>query len=363
MTAPTPAPLTTGSIASMLAAELVGRADLPITHADALDRAGPGAISFIRSHDFARRWGESRASAALVTRGIDVPGHDPASRALLRVADADVALVRLLEAIAPPPEPRTPGVHPAAIVDPAAAIAPSASVGPRCVVGRGATIADHATLFAGAYVGAEARIGAGSVLHPGVVVMDRCVIGARCILHANAVIGADGFGYVPAPRGHPAHPGLLKVPHVGNVVIEDDVEIGVGSAVDRAKFGSTRVGAGTKIDNLVQIGHGVIIGRSCILCGQVGLAGSAVLGDGVVLGGQAAVVDGVRVGSGAQLSGQSAATRDVPAGARYAGTPAQSLREFVALQAAVKRLVRPRNDPRLSASPEASSAGPDHASP
>ncbi len=182
------------------------------------------------------------------------------------------------------------------------------------------------------YPGVE--VGAGSVLHANVVVRERCRIGRGVIIHQNTSIGADGFGYRPDPKGG----GLLKVPHIGNVVIEDQVEIGANSCVDRGKFGSTVIGAGTKIDNLCQIGHNVRIGRSCVVAAQTGLSGSVVVGDGVLIGGRGGASDHVSIGAGARLGGNSVAFKDVPPGATWVGFPADDANAVKRQWASLRKL-------------------------
>jgi UDP-3-O-[3-hydroxymyristoyl] glucosamine N-acyltransferase len=178
-------------------------------------------------------------------------------------------------------------------------------------------------------------IGADCILHPRVVVQDRCELGQRVILHPGAVIGADGFGYLP-PISRDS--GLIKIPHLGNVVLEDDVEVGANSAIDRSKFGSTRIGAGTKIDNLCQIGHGCQIGRHCIICGGCGIAGSVVIEDGATLAGGVGVSDNCRIGAGARLAGHAAVSRDVPPGESWGGSPALLGRKWLRGQVLLARL-------------------------
>jgi len=334
------AALTTGSLAALLGAELQGPPDLPVTHVDALERAAPGAITFIRSAKFAARWASSSASAALVTRGLDVPGHDAARRALLLVPDADLALNTVLEAFASrqAPEARLSGVHGTAAVELSATVDPTAWIGPLCRVGPDAHIGAGACLVAGVSVGRGVRIGRHCVLHPGSCVYDRCTIGDGCILHAGAVIGADGFGYRPAPDGR----GVVKIPHIGTVELGAGVEVGANSCIDRAKFGVTRVGAGTKIDNLVQIGHNCDIGRACLICGLVGIAGSVTLGDGVIVGGQAGIKDNVTIGPGARIGAHAGVECDVPAGEAWSGYPARPHIEDYRLHAFIRRLYRQR---------------------
>jgi UDP-3-O-[3-hydroxymyristoyl] glucosamine N-acyltransferase len=289
-------------------------------------------LTFIRSPKFAAQWGASRAVAALVSKGVEVPGHDPKRRALITVDNADVAMAQVLGMFAPKVHGPALGVHPTAAVDPTAQIGQAASIGAMCVVGPRTRVGDGAVLHARVTLGADVMVGPQTVLHPGVVMYDRCTIGARSILHANVVIGADGFGYVPDPAGR----GLIKLPHIGTVEIGNMVEIGAGTCVDRGKFGATTIGDMTKIDNLVQIGHNVQVGRACIICGSCALAGSVVLEDGVILAGQVGIQDGKRIGTRAIISAQSGVMDDVPPGEVWFGTPAgrhkDQMRSYVALR-------------------------------
>jgi len=329
--------LTTGEMAARLGAELVGPADLPISRLDALDRADERTLTFIRDARNAARWSESRAAAAIVTRGVELEGHDAATRALLYVDDADHALIGVLESHAPAHAgPR--GRHPSASVDPSAEVDPTVVMGPGVVIGARTRVDADVILNANVVLGADVVVGAGSDLRAGVVIEDRCVIGRRVIIHPNAVIGADGFGYRPAPKGENGEPGLLKIPHAGAVEIGDDVEIGACTTIDRGKFGSTIVGAGTKIDNLVVIGHNCRIGRCCIICGACGVAGSVVMGDGVTLGGGVGIKDNLTIGAGASIGARAALMDDVPPGEVWAGYPAAPIRETMRVVAATRRL-------------------------
>lgn len=325
---------TTGTIAAALGAELVGPSDRPIRGLGTLDGAGPEELTFIRSAAFAAEWRSSRAGAAIVSRGLEVPGHDSAARALLVVPDADMALTKALGLFAPPASRPAPGVHPSALVDVSARVGAGASIGPMCVVEAGATIGDGAVLVSQVFVGAGATVGAGTTLHAHVSIGERCVVGRQCLLHPGVVIGADGFGFVSSPDGR----GLQKVPHIGTVEIGDQVEIGANSCVDRAKFGSTTVGSGTKIDNLVQVGHNVRIGRLCLVMAQVGIAGSVRVGDGCVLAGQVGVSGHHVIGDGARLAAQAGVFGDIPAGETWSGYPARPHREALRAQAALFKL-------------------------
>jgi len=331
-------------LALALDAELLGPGETRLTHLASVEHGTEGSLTFVRNSKYASGWASSRASAAIVAREVQlaymIPGgvESTPDRPLLVVNDADLALIKALDLFAPKAKLVTPGIHPSSVIDPAARINARASIGPLCTISAGAVIEAEAVLVARVHLGLGVHIGARTVLHPGVVVCDRCVIASDCILHPNVSIGADGFGYRPAPDGL----GLVKIPHIGNVVIDSNVEIGAGTTIDRAKFGSTTIGAGTKIDNLVQIGHGCRVGRSCVLCGQVALAGSVTLGDGVMIGGQSGVIDNAEVGSNTKIAGCSAVTSSVPANAVYMGSPAVPAAEWKRMYLASRKAARRR---------------------
>lgn len=324
------------ALAQLLGGQLVGKGDVILSDVAGIEHAHPGALTFIRSAKYAAKWAESKAGAAVVSKGVNVPGHDPKTRALIVVDDADLAMVKLLELAAQrvPTHQPPPGVHPTAVVDPTAKVAASARVGALSVIGPGSVVGERAVIHARVVLGAMVNVGEQVVLHPGVVVYDRCTIGAQSIIHANTTIGADGFGYRPDPSGQ----GLVKIPHVGNVKIGRQVEVGANSAIDKAKFGSTVVGDGTKIDNLCQIGHGAVIGRSVIICGVTGVAGSCRIDDGVIIGGHVGVSDNVHIGAGAKIGAKSGVLESVPAGEVWAGLPAYQHSKQMRSWAAVKKL-------------------------
>lgn len=331
--------MTTGGLAALLRAELYGPDDLPLAGLAALEAGGPRDLTFIRSAEYAPRWRGSQCGAALVTQGVEVPGHDPARRALIIVPDADLALIEILKFLAPKALLRPPGVHPSSVVDATAQVDATAHVGPLCVVGPGATIGAGTVLMSGVTLGARVRVGGGCVLHPGVVVYDGCRLGEGVILHAGCIIGADGFGYLRDPRTGEQ----VKVPHIGIVEIHDRVEIGANTCVDRAKFGATVIGAGTKIDNLVQIGHNCRVGRDVIICGNAGLSGSVTVGDGAAVGAGAGVVDNLVIGANARLAGMAGVMRDVGPGETVAGCPAMEARRFFKAVASINRLAGTRS--------------------
>jgi UDP-3-O-[3-hydroxymyristoyl] glucosamine N-acyltransferase len=232
-----------------------------------------------------------------------------------------------------------PTIHPTAIVDATASLGKHVHVGPGVNIGANCILGDHVAILAGTYVGNGCAIGDKTILYSNVSVYEHVTIGANCVLHSGCVIGAEGFGYVPTPNG------LAPVPHLGTVIIGDFVDVGANSCIDRAKLGATIIGSGTKIDNLVHIGHNVNIGRSCIIVAQAGIAGTVTIGDGVMIAGQAGIADHVTIGNGARVAAQAGVIGDVMAGDTVSGYPARphrvKMRELGAissLPAALKRL-------------------------
>ena len=324
----------TAELAERVGGELIGRSDLGIEGVDALQDASDRQITFIADKAHAHQWAGARAAAAVISRGIDAHGHDPLTRALIVVPNASLAVIELLRMFAPPPLPPDAGVHPTAWVHDDASIGRDVRIGPHVSIDRGASIGDRVVLYGGVRMYAQSSVGDDSILHGNTVVRERCRLGRRVITHQNISIGADGFGYEPAPDGS----GILRVPQIGDVEIGDDVEIGASTCIDRAKFGSTVIGAGTKIDNLVQIGHNCNIGRSCVIAGLTGLAGSVTIGDGVTIAGAVGVADHVTIGSGATVGAFSGVMRDVPPGQTCLGRPATEVRTALRQEAALRRL-------------------------
>lgn len=322
--------LTTQQIADLVGGRLSGPGELDVVGVQGLDEAGPRHIAFITESKYAEAWPRSRAAAVIV--GENEVLAEVSGKAVIRVKSVDLAVAQTLEAFAPPPPELPAGIHPSAVVSSTAIIGQGARIGPYCVIGAGAKIGARVSIYSHVTVLDESVIGDDSILWPGVVVRERCVMGSRCIVHPNVVIGADGFGFRPSADGR----GLVKVPQIGNVVIGDDVEIGAGTCVDRAKFGSTTIGDMTKIDNLCQIAHNCRIGRCVVIAAGCGIAGSTVLEDGVMLGGNVGLRDHLKVGRGAKIAAYAAVMRDVPAGEVWCGYPAKDLkatfREFAAMK-------------------------------
>lgn len=297
---------TLGELAASVGGRVVGDAGLRLTAVQTLERAGAADLAFFTDVRYQDAASASGAGALAVPAKGDFADR-LSGRNLLVCDDAAMARARLL-ALFHPARASEPGIHPTAVVDATARVSPEASVGPLVVIGADCEIAAGVTLTAHVVLGRGVTVGEGATLHPHCVVYDGCRIGARATIHSGVVLGADGFGYVSRAEGH------TKVPQVGVVEIGEDVEIGANSTIDRATLGATQIGAGTKIDNLVQVGHNVEIGRACLLCGQSGVAGSSRLGDGVVLAGQAGVADHVEIGSGVKAGAASAVLRSVEKG-------------------------------------------------
>lgn len=315
-----------GELARRVGGAVQGDPDLDVVGVKTLEEAGPEHLSFYHNRKYLNAALRSRAGVLLV--------RDPApfaGRTLLVHPEPYLALAEILELFHPPSRPQ-PGVHPRAVVAATASLGADVSVGPGAVIGEGVVIGARAVIGANCVIGDHCVIGSDTILHPGVVIEPHCQVGSRCILHAGVVVGSDGFGFATVGGVH------RKVPQVGRVVIEDDVELGANVCVDRATLGETRIGRGTKVDNLVQIGHNVVIGEGCLLVAQTGIAGSSKLGRGVILAGQAGVTGHVTVGDGAIVTAKAGAMEDIPPGSMVSGMPARPHRQWLAAQARLYRL-------------------------
>jgi len=311
---------------------LYGSPTIMITGIEHISEATTNQLTFIGEKKYIKLWDRSPASAAIVNDSLDVePGE---GRALIRVADADLALADVLQLFEPEPPKCEPGIHSTAVVDSTAEIGQGAAIGAGCYIGSGVVIGADTKLYPNVTVLDHSSIGSETIIWSGTVIRERCRIGDHCIIHPNVTIGADGFGYRPSPDGR----GWVKIPQIGTVKIGDGVEIGAGSCVDRGKFSATSIGDGTKIDNLIQIAHNCKLGRLCVMAGQSGLAGSVTLGDGVMMGGGARVKDHVTIGEGARLGGNTGALSDVAPGKTVLGFPANDYRQTLRLWAAQKQL-------------------------
>ena len=311
---------------------LTGNPAILITGVEQVSEATESQLTFIGQKKYVKLWHQSSASAAIVKDSLDIePGQE---RALVSVADPDLALAQVLKMFEPEPPRCEAGIHSTAVVDSTAIIGATAAIGAGCYIGPGVVIGTGTKLYPNVTVLDDTRIGSQTVIWSGTVIRERCSIGNCCIIHPNVTIGSDGFGYRPSPDGR----GMVKIPQIGTVEIGDGVEIGAGSSVDRGKFSATSIGDGTKIDNLVQIAHNCKLGRSCVMAGQSGLAGSVTLGDGVIMGGGARVNDHVTVGAGVRIGGNAGVVSDVAPGKTLLGMPADDHRQTLRLWAAQKQL-------------------------
>jgi UDP-3-O-[3-hydroxymyristoyl] glucosamine N-acyltransferase len=322
----TTAGFTLGELAEALQARLEGDPTRVVTGVAPLESAGPDQISFLTDPRYGKAARASRAGAFVAPLDVtDLPAPT------LRCPAPQQALIALLR-LFHPPAPVPAGVDRSAVVAADARVDPTASVGPLCVVEGSAVLGPGVRLHALVHVGAGVEIGEGTVVYPHVSLREGVRIGRRVVIHAGAVLGADGFGFAFDGSAH------RKIPQVGGVVIEDDVEIGANTTIDRAAFGDTIVRRGTKIDNLVQIGHNVEIGEHSVLVAQVGIAGSTRLGRGVVLAGQVGVTDHVTLGDGVMATAQSGIAHDLEAGARVLGNPARPIVQAKRMLVAAERL-------------------------
>jgi UDP-3-O-[3-hydroxymyristoyl] glucosamine N-acyltransferase len=329
-------PMSLAEIAALTGAELGEGADgaRGINDVKPLDLAGRHDLSFFEHARYREAFARSQAGACLLRR--EQAADAPRGMALLFVKDPYRAYVTVARTIFESElRPRSPfgarGVDPGASVHPEARLEDGVIADPGAVIGPGAEIGSGTVIGANAVIGAEVRIGRDCSIGPGASVLN-ALVGDRVTIHSGARIGQDGFGYVPSPRGH------IKVPQLGRVIIQDDVEIGAGTTIDRGAGRDTMIGEGTKIDNQVQIGHNVSIGRHCVIVAFVGISGSVKLGDFVLMGGQAGVSEHVTIGDGARIAAGAGVIKDVPDGAAMMGAPARPHREFLRTQAALNRL-------------------------
>ncbi|CAN5287793.1 UDP-3-O-(3-hydroxymyristoyl)glucosamine N-acyltransferase [soil metagenome] len=305
--------ITVRELAEWVEGELLGDGDLRIDHARPLADAEPGDITFVEDDRHLNNWHHSRASAAIVRPSVPVNG-----RPIIRVDDPLMAFASVMKRFRGESHNRKASIHPTSCVHPSATIGADANIGPYVVVGAGCVLGPRVTLQAGVAVGDRCRIGADVTLHPHVVLYDDTILGDRVSIHANTVIGADGYGYRITNGKH------IKVPQLGYVEVGNDVEIGSNTTIDRGTFGPTRIGEGTKIDNLVMIGHNCQIGKHNLLVAQVGIAGSTTTGEYVVLAGQVGVADHITIGDRVMVGAQGGITRDIASDSRMLGTPART---------------------------------------
>ena len=324
---------TTAQLAEHLDTRIEGDGSLTITGLNTVLNAGEQELTFIGDEKHARLWGESRAGCVVVSAELTLtPRKAPGT--IITVEDADLAMITLLELFSNAAPPAQAYVSDSATIGKDVHVGKDVWIGENCRIRNGCIIGDGTRLEGGVDLHEGVRIGAECILHGGARVYRECSIGARSIIHSNVVIGADGFGYRPSPDGSE----LIKIPHIGSVEIEDDVEIGACTCIDRGKFGATRIGRGTKIDNLCQIGHNCEIGKMCVICGQVGIAGTTIIGDGTQIGGGSGLRDHLTIGKGVSIGAGSGVMNDIPDGEIWYGAPAGERSRILREHAAIRRL-------------------------
>ena len=330
---------TAAEIAKIVQGEVIGDGATRLTGLASADGALGGDLTFAEKEPQFLAAEQGAAAAILAP-----PAFTSSRKIVIRVANARIAFAKVLP-LFHPPDPYPPGADPTARIAASAQIDPTAHVGPHCVIGERAQIGPRSVLMGGNHVRKDSRIGEDSSLYPNVVLYERTVIGDRVTIHSGTVIGSDGYGYVFDAGFH------RKVLQVGNVVIHSDVEIGANAAIDRGALGSTMIGMGTKIDNLVHIAHNVIIGRHCLIMGQVGFAGSTQLGDYAVVASQSGIAGHLKLGPQSTVGAKSGVMRDIPAGGTVLGTPAmpdkQMKRQWIALQQLPEMIRRVRELEKL----------------
>lgn len=317
-----------GEIAELVNGSVIGDCTSRITGVNGIKQAAAGDLSFVAGSRYLQYLESSGATAVLVT-----PNVSSSTKTLIQVENPYHAFVRVLQACATENAPRCPaGVHESAAIGRNVTLGDGVAIDAFVRIADDCTIGDRAVLYAGVYVGQGATIGADTVVYPNAVIREGVRVGARCILHAGVVLGTDGFGFAPVNGT------WFKIPQVGNVVIGDDVEIGTNTAVDRATFGNTVVGRGTKIDNLVQIAHNVELGEHCVISGMTGIAGSTTIGRNVTIAAQVGIADHVEVGDGATIAGRSGVATPVKPGAIVSGYPAMDHQAELRILANLRRL-------------------------
>jgi UDP-3-O-[3-hydroxymyristoyl] glucosamine N-acyltransferase len=304
-------PFTAAEIAKQIGGEVVGDARVVLENFSPAGSAKPGDLTFAENADYFARAEQSAATAVIADKNFS-----SATKILIRVPNPRIAFAKVV-ALFFPEKRFAAGIHPTAVIARSSQIDPTAHIGPHCVVGERVKIGARTVLQAGVFVGEDSRLGEDLILFPNVTIYPDAEIGNRVRIHAGTVIGSDGYGYVLDEGVH------RKVLQIGNVVIGDDVEIGSNVSVDRGALGSTIIGKGTKIDNLVQIAHNVEIGEGCLLVGQAGVAGSSKLGNYVVLAGQAAIAGHLKIGNQVTITGKAGVMTDIPDGQKWSGAPAQ----------------------------------------
>ena len=318
---------TLAEIAQIVNGEVVGDKDLVITGLSGIQEANKGDLTFLANSKYVLFCKKTKASAIITSRDIEIP-----EKSIIRTDNPSLAFTDLMSAVTGGKIPCPKGIHEAAFVAEDSVIGNNVAIGPCAIIESKVTIGDNTVIFGGSYVGSDTKIGSDCLVYPNVTLRESVTLGDRVIVHSGTVIGSDGFGYIQIDGVH------KKIPQVGTVEIGDDVEIGSNVAIDRARFGKTVIGRGSKIDNLVQVAHNVVMGEKCIIISQVGISGSVKIGNGVILAGQAGITGHITIGEGAVVYAQSAITKPVPAHAHVSGYPARPHNEAKRVHAYTQRL-------------------------
>lgn len=312
---------TANQLAGLVNGVVEGDGNVTVNTLAKIEEGHPGALSFLANPKYNHYLYTTESSIVLVRR--DFVAEEPVKATIIRVDDPYATIAQLLTMVNDMINPRRSGIEQPSFIAEGVEVSSDCYVGAFAYIGKGARIGRGAQIYPGAYVGENVKLGDNVTLYPGVKVYHGCVIGNRCIIHAGAVIGADGFGFAPVGDSY------QKIPQIGNVVLEDDVEIGANTTVDRATMGSTVIHHGVKLDNLIQIAHNVRVGANTVMAAQVGVAGSTSIGEHCMLGGQVGVAGHLHVGDRVELAAQAGVHKNVPDGGRMIGTPAEDFKSFV----------------------------------
>ena len=318
---------TVAQIAEFLGGELVGDGSVLIRGVSGIKEAGQGEIAFLANPKYFSLLKTTTASALITS-----PQVKKAPRPIIRTENPSVAFARVVSLFFPAQNRRPEGIHPQAVIAKDATIGKNVAIQAYCVIEPEAQIADNTVIYAGSYIGPQAKIGKNCLIYPHVSIREKVIIGNGVIIHNGAVIGSDGFGFSKVQGMH------HKIPQIGTVVIEDNVEIGANVTIDRARFDKTVIGRGTKIDNLVQIAHNVVVGENSIIVAQAGVSGSTVIGKNVILAGQAGLVGHIKVGDNAVVAAQAGVTKSVPEGSCVSGYPAKPHQSAKRINACIQKL-------------------------
>jgi UDP-3-O-[3-hydroxymyristoyl] glucosamine N-acyltransferase len=318
---------TLAEIAKLVDGEIVGDANTVITGICGIKEAKPGDLTFVANPKYLPLMENTQASAIITSRDIQV-----SPKPIIRTENPSLAFARMVSLIFPAEALHFKGIHPTAIIGKDVKLGRDVAIGPYAIIDDDAAIGDKTIIYGGCYIGRHSKIGSDTLIYPHVSIRERISIGNRVIIHSGTVIGSDGFGFATVKGLH------HKIPQMGTVVVEDDVEIGANVTIDRARFDKTVIGKGTKIDNLVQIAHNVIIGENSIIVAQAGISGSTVIGNNVMLAGQAGLVGHITIGDGAIVAAQAGVTKSIPANTKVSGYPAKPHETAKKVNAYLQRL-------------------------